>query len=96
VVAFDPKITAHSIARMCQRRIPDWQIELALRFGKRIYARGSLYYFVGRRQVDKMEKQGYRGVEKLEGLTLVLDPHDKVLLTVFKNRRFLDRIRFKD
>ena len=88
--------TAHALKRMNQRSIPRWQVELALRYGMRVYARGSLFVFVGKRHVRRMEREGYRGIDKLQGLTLVLDPKSKALLTCFKNRKFPRKIRYKD
>lgn len=88
--------TAHALRRMNQRSIPRWWVDLALQFGQRIYAQNSLFVFVGKRQVRKMQQLGYYGLDKLEGLTLVLDPKTKTMLTCFKNRQFTRKIRHKD
>ena len=80
---------------MNQRNIPRWWVDLALAYGQRIYADKSLFVFVGKRQVQKMERLGFTGLDKLEGLTLVLDPKSWAMLTCFKNRQFIRKIRYK-
>lgn len=90
-------LSAHALKRMYQRGIARWQVELALRHGKRVYAQGGLFVFLGRRQLEKIRPEiGPRWTERLEGLTLVLDPRSRMLLTCFKNRDFLRKIRHKD
>ncbi len=96
VIAVTAAFTAHALKRMGQRNIPRWQVDLALSYGKRIYAHKSLFVFLGRRHIERMRRDGYTRIDKLEGLTLVLDPKTKALITCFKNRSFTRKIRHKD
>jgi len=91
VIAFDIILTTHARERMNQRGITLEMVEWALRIGQRIYARNSLYIFLGKRALRKLGKMA----EKWEGLTLVLDPRSKTLLTCFKNRCWIKKIHHK-
>ncbi|HID39688.1 MAG TPA: DUF4258 domain-containing protein [Calditrichaeota bacterium] len=88
------KITKHAIKRMNQRHIPEIMILAVRAFGERIYARNSLYYFMGKRAVKRMlevfiPEKPY----DWEGLTLVCDPKTETLITVFKNKKWLKKIK---
>lgn len=83
--------TDHAVMRMGQRGITREMIDAALKYGRQIYARNSLYFFLGRQAIKRMGKPA----DKWEGLTLVLDPRSNCLLTCFKNRRWLKKIRHK-
>ncbi|RMG65554.1 MAG: DUF4258 domain-containing protein [Calditrichaeota bacterium] len=85
------QFTPHARKRMHQRGIKMADVQLALARGQRIYARDTLFVFLGRRQLIDLGNLA----ERLEGLTLVIDPKTKTLLTVFRNRRFTRKIRYK-
>ena len=80
---------------MNQRHIPEKMIYAARWFGQRVYAQNSLYFFLGKRALKKMQKEFKpKNPEKWEGLTLVCDPKTETLITVFKNRKWLKKIRY--
>ncbi|MFZ0389373.1 MAG: DUF4258 domain-containing protein [Calditrichia bacterium] len=87
----DIAITRHAAKRMQQRRIDEKIISLALVYGRKIYARDSLYVFLGKRSLQKLG----RLAEELNGTTLVLNPKTKELITCFRNPQFLKKIRYK-
>ena len=84
-------ITGHFLNRMNQRGISQEMVELALRYGQKIWARDSLYFFMGKRQAQRFGKLA----EKLEGLVVVIESRTKNMKTVFRNRRWLKKIRYK-
>ncbi len=87
----DITITRHAQERMAQRGFKMAHIYLALERGQKIYAQETLFIFLGRRHLADMGNLA----ERLEGLTLVIDPKTRTLLTVFRNRRFTRKIRFQ-
>ncbi len=66
-------------------------IQLALDCGRKIYAKDSLYLFLGKRELAGMGRIS----EKLNGITLVLNPRTHELITCFRNPEFLKKIRHK-
>jgi len=66
-------------------------VELALRFGQKIWAKDTLYYFVGKRQAKRFGKLA----EKLEGLVVVIESRTREMKTVYRNRRWTKKIRYK-
>ncbi len=83
--------TQHARQRMNERGFTRADILLALALGKKVYADKSLYVFLGKRHLSEFGNLA----EKLEGLTLVIDPKSRALLTVYRNRRWLEKIRYK-
>ncbi len=83
--------TEHCLARMQQRGVTREMVELAFRYGQRIWAKDSLYFFLGRRQVRPLGRMG----DKLEGLVVVIESKTREVKTVFKNRRWTKKIRHK-
>lgn len=84
--------THHAEKRMKERGFRRADIYLALAIGKRIYAEGTLYIFLGKRHLAEFGNLA----ERLEGLTLVIEPKTGTLLTVFRNRQWLAQIRYKE
>ncbi len=77
--------------RMQQRGITMDMVQLAFRYGQRIWAKDSLYFFLGRRQIQKLGKMG----DKLHGLVVVIDSKTQQVKTVYKNRRWTKKIKHK-
>ncbi|GAB4380748.1 MAG: hypothetical protein Kow0042_31000 [Calditrichia bacterium] len=84
-------ITDHALKRMAQRGFSKADVYLALMVGQKIYAQDTLYYFLGKRQLATFGNLS----ERLEGLTLVIDPGSNTLLTVYRNRNWTKKIRHK-
>ncbi|MCK6619813.1 MAG: DUF4258 domain-containing protein [Calditrichaceae bacterium] len=84
--------TQHALQRMSQRGFHRTDVFLALAIGKKIYAEGTLFVFLGKRCLT-----GFGNLaERLEGLTLVMEPKTNTLLTVYRNRRRPENIRHKE
>ena len=66
-------------------------VELVLQYGQKIWGKNSLYYFMGKRQAKRFGKMA----EKLEGIVVVVESRSKQIVTVFKNRRWTKKIRYK-
>ncbi|NIX02635.1 MAG: DUF4258 domain-containing protein [Phycisphaerae bacterium] len=88
----DFTITEHAMRRMAQRGFKMADIYLALERGQYIYAHKTLFVFLGRRQLADSGNL----VERLEGLTLVIEPKSNSVLTVYRNRDSLRKIRYKE
>ena len=89
-------ISNHALKRMQQRSIDELMIEAARCFGEKIYAKNSLYFFLGKRAMKRLLKVFRpQNPEKWEGLTVVCDPKSEKVLTVFKNKNWLKKIRSK-
>ncbi|MCD6373877.1 MAG: DUF4258 domain-containing protein [Caldisericaceae bacterium] len=89
-------ISNHALKRMQQRSIDELMIEAARCFGEKIYAKNSLYFFLGKRAMKRLLKVFRpQNPEKWEGLTVVCDPKNEKVLTVFKNKNWLKKIRSK-
>ncbi|CUS82668.1 protein of unknown function (DUF4258) [Candidatus Kryptonium thompsonii] len=87
------KFTAHAIKRVNMRRINKEMIDMALKYGIRVYNAGAKFVFV--RKKDIPDDLPARIAEKIEGLVLVLNPVDNTVITVYKNRKELKRIKRK-
>jgi hypothetical protein len=86
----------HAIERSLQRGITEKMIRAAIEFGRKIFADKSLYYFIGKRDLKKVQEElGVRNPEKYEGVTLVVDPESNQVLTCYRNKRWLKKIRYK-
>jgi len=89
-------ISRHAHGRMQNRHINDVMIAAAREFGEKIYAQNSLYYFLGRRALKRLMQQFIQAdADHWEGLTLVCDPVSGTLITCFRNKNWLKKIRPK-
>lgn len=87
------KFTAHAIKRVNMRRINKEMIDMALKYGVKIYNAGAKFVFV--RKKDIPDDLPAEIAEKIEGIVLVLNPVDNTIITVYKNRNELKRIKRK-
>jgi hypothetical protein len=73
----------HAINRMAQRGIaPQW-VELVLRYGRLIHARGLIFRVIGRKEVARFATQGIH-LACAEGIH-VLVKNEGTVLTVYRN-----------
>ena len=83
-----PTFSHHARLRMSQRGLSDSGIELVREYGRQVFARGALYCFIGRKEVelyaDRADLTGVEGVH-------VLLTRDGTVLTVYRNRAFHPR-----
>ena len=80
-------ITQHAQKRMQQRRIDLDMVEAVIQFGREVCTRGSLYYAVGRNEVDNAAQKD-RDIRHLDGVQVVTSLEDGSVLTVYRNRDF--------
>lgn len=89
-------LTEHAMERSSQRGITSDMINAAFRFGQEIYAKSTLYYFIGKKQLRDIRKHlSVKNPENYEGITLVLDPKTNTVITCYRNKEWLKKIRYK-
>lgn len=81
------RVTAHALLRMSQRNISLSDVLIALKHGRRIHRSHADFWFLGWRDCP-------RGLERLEGLTVVVEG-TRFLSTVYKNKRAISMLRRK-
>lgn len=82
-----PRLTHHAQVRMQQRGIRDRDVELVIRFGRRIHAKGLTYYVVGRKEMQHPSLAG-RDVSRLAGLQVLVQSKDGVVVTTYRSADF--------
>ena len=89
-------ISTHAQKAMNKRCVSELMIDAALIFGDQIRSAGSLYYFLGKRAIKRLNTIFQtENPERWEGLVLVCDPANQTLITCFKNKKWLKQIRNK-
>lgn len=78
--------TEHASKRAQQRGISEAMIAAALRFGRKQFKKGALYYSVGRKEIKKYVKQCSL-LKEMNGVHLVTG-RDGRIITVYKNKAF--------
>lgn len=81
---FKSNLTEHAIQRMSQRGIKANDIELVMDYGKEIYAKGVIYYVLGKKEVKRYSKQVPR-LKQLEGIRVITSTHNCDIITVYRN-----------
>lgn len=82
-----PELTRHAEIRMQQRGIQLTDIELAVRFGRRIHAKGLTYYVIGRKEVSRHAQHG-RDISDLCGLQVLVQEEEGLVVTTYRNTDF--------
>jgi hypothetical protein len=82
-----PSLTRHAELRMQQRGIQSSDIELAVRYGRRIHAKGLTYYVVGRKEVKRQAQAG-ENISRLSGLQVLVQETEGVVVTTYRNTDF--------
>lgn len=82
-----PILTAHARARLNQRRISEAALQAVLTYGRRVFTRGVQVRAIGRREVERFQRQGL-DLRAFEGLQVLLDPQGGHILTAYRNRDF--------
>ena len=77
-------ITKHAEVRMNKRGITRQMLELVLMFGRKIYARGVVFYVIGKKEIQRFHKKE-AGLKNMEGIQ-VLTSVDGVVITTYLNR----------
>ena len=77
--------TQHAIVRMNARRISRAAVAAAIKFGRVMYARGAMYFVIGRREVRRFGRTDV-DIRRHEGIQVVCVDHN--IVTVFRNQDF--------
>lgn len=78
--------------RMAQRGLSPEDLEYVCRYGRSIRVAGALHRFLGRKDIPPEDrKQKCR----LEGTIVLLDEGTRMVITAYRNRQGLKRIRCK-
>lgn len=85
--SFLPRLTRHAQLRMQQRGIRDRDVEMAIRFGRQIHAKGLTYYVVGRKEMQDPSLAG-QDVSRLAGLQVLVHSEGGVVVTTYRNADF--------
>ena len=89
-------ISHHAYKRQARRNLSESDILFVLDYGQWFHSAGALHVFLGRRDLPA-ERELYRRYAHLEGTILVI--HDAgthlLLITVYRNRQGLKRIKHK-
>lgn len=89
-----PQWTQHAEQRAIQRNLPDEALEVVLLYGETLHRAGAVIYFLRRRDVmsdDAARSSSGRWI----GATVILDSTQQRVLTVYRNRRGLRRLKRK-
>ena len=82
-----PKITAHAWTRMGARRLNSRTVDMVLNFGRVVYVRGAAIHVIGKKEVEKLSRQGL-DVGDCEGVQVVCTPDCDTVITVYRNHDF--------
>lgn len=75
--------TAHAELRMQQRGIAPRLIELVLRYGRTIYARGLAFRVIGHKEVERFARDGI-DLTRAEGIHVLVET-DGSVITAYRN-----------
>lgn len=77
----------HAYKRMAQRGLNAEQVELVLSYGRRVQARRAVFYLIGKKEVAQLGEKMPELVA-LEGIQVLMNAEDEVVLTVYRNHDF--------
>jgi hypothetical protein len=82
---------------MNQRGITRAMLDAAEIYGEKIYALNTLYFFLGKRAIQELTRLiQLDNPEKWEGITVAINPKTLEVITCFKNKQWLKKIRHKN
>ena len=84
--------TKHAKKRMAQRNISKSDIWVAMRYGQKLHRTGIIFFFLGKNDIPEIM---LKTLEGLEGITVLLDPNNTEVITVYRNRDALRNIKRK-
>ena len=86
------KLTSHAVKRASQRGINLWDMQMAHKYGKRMYRTGVMFIFLRRKDLPSSI---YNCSRKLDGITLLVCPKEDTVITVYRNKQALQQIKRK-
>jgi hypothetical protein len=86
------RFTYHAVTRMAQRNLTEADVFFVLRYGQRWHRDGVVFYFLGK---CDLPASASCHAQRLEGATVIVEPQAQVIITVYRNRKALRRIKRK-
>jgi hypothetical protein len=86
-------LTSHAVRRAQQRAICREDIETVVANGTRVHNGGALFVFMGWRDIPVGVAPALR--DRLEGITIVMDPVSEDIITAYRNKGALRDIKRK-
>ncbi len=80
-------VSEHAQVRLQQRGISQEKLIAALKYGRRVHTRGANIHVIGKKEIRRLEREGIR-LDGMDGLHVVCNDQDKVILTAYKNQCF--------
>jgi hypothetical protein len=89
-------LTEHAVQRMNQRRLSIDDIIYVLRYGQTIYRAGIAHFFLGRRNIPPQDRSISK-ISHLIGTTILIESKNLTeVITVYRNRDAIKKIRTKE
>lgn len=82
-----PAVSDHAAKRMSQRGLSPRQVDLVMEYGRRVHSRRAVYYALGRKEVARHQVK-VPELAELEGIQVVVNSDQEVILTVYRNHDF--------
>lgn len=79
-----PAISSHAQQRMDLRGMSERDIELVLKFGRRIHSRRTVFHVIGRKEIKKYASECPE-LKELDGLHVLTVPDKGTVLTAYRN-----------
>lgn len=86
------EFTLHARLRMAQWNLQESDVYYAMRYGQSLRRHGIVFHFVRGKDIAQ-EKNGQ--YSRLEGTTVLSNPVTGIVITVYRNRKALPRIKRK-
>lgn len=89
-------LSDHAIQRMNQRRLSIEDIDYVIRYGQIIYRAGIAHFFLGERDIPLQDRSVSR-ISHLIGTTILIESKNLTeVITVYRNRDAIKKIRVKE
>ncbi|MBU2115352.1 MAG: DUF4258 domain-containing protein [Gammaproteobacteria bacterium] len=79
-----PAISSHAQQRMDLRGMSERDIELVLKFGRKIHSRRTVFHVIGRKDIKKHASECPE-LKELDGLHVLTVPQNGTVLTAYRN-----------
>lgn len=86
------EFTLHARLRMAQWNLRESEVLYAIRYGEKFHRHGILFHFLREKDVAKKDP---RLMSRLEGVTVLTSARSRTVITVYRNRKAINRIKRK-
>lgn len=84
--------SAHAQIRMTQWNLTKADVLYVIQNGQKFHRHGILFFFLGKKDFPKNDA---RELARLEGTTVLLNPGSRIVITAYRNRQALHKIKGK-